>query len=221
MSKITLPQFSNRELTLSTINDFERKFDFYLIANELDDAKITEKVRVAHLRLSLDSALNDVIDNLKIDDLTVKKIFTALKSEMLPKENKAYNQYKFFDRVQKPNESFNEYIMEIKNLASKCNLGDKYDDIVKCRIVHGVKDTALKERLYRSPDLSLQEVINYCRASEDAKSKMGEVGTTTSSSHVFYMGTQTPHVTDTHVLSSRYTQGPSNMEFREPTNIKV
>uniref|UniRef100_A0A8D9FHR1 Peptidase A2 domain-containing protein n=2 Tax=Cacopsylla melanoneura TaxID=428564 RepID=A0A8D9FHR1_9HEMI len=164
---------SNKELA-----SFKRIFTFYLTANELDQKE--EKVKVAHLRMSLDEKLNDIIDNANITAITVEKIFDKLKTELMPKENVAYNQFLFFDRKQQPNESFNEFYMEIKALSSKCNFENKTDEILKCQIVHGVSNAGLKERLYRTPDLDLQEVVNYCRASEDAKLKLNGVGKSNS-----------------------------------------
>lgn len=94
---------------------------------------------------------------------------------MLPKTNTAYEQYKLFERVQTENEPFNEFYIDLLNIAHKCDFGDQLNTILKARIVFGINNKVLRERLLRNPDLSLTEVVNYCRASEDAKIKNSEI----------------------------------------------
>ncbi|KAL1447482.1 hypothetical protein WDU94_000605 [Cyamophila willieti] len=173
MTNLNLPKLTCNEISAVQIANFERQFEYYLVANELDSK--TEKVKIAHLRFALDNKLNDILDSLQLDQqtLTTKVIIRELKDNLLPKENDAYTQYTFFERKQESHESFNDFYMDIKNLSAKCNFGNKTDEILKCKIVHGIKDSMLKERLYRSPELKLSEVINHCRASEDAKLKLG------------------------------------------------
>lgn len=60
------------------------------------------------------------------------------------------------------------------NNAKNCEFGGQQESNLRARIVYGVKCPALQERLMRNPDLSLKEVINYCR-SEDAKNKSKEI----------------------------------------------
>lgn len=176
MNSITLPKYKFRDIESNKhLDRIEREFSYYLTANELEEK--ADSVKVAHLRLAFDSPTNDIIDMLKIENITVKKIFEELKKELMPKENLAYRQYQFFDKKQDEQETFNEFYIRIKDMASMCNFGNKTDEILKCKIVQGVKDEQLRERLYRTPELSLTEVISYCRASEDAKNKLNNVKT--------------------------------------------
>lgn len=70
---VKLPQLSSSNITSKELSDYQRRFNFYLSANEL--SKKEETVKVAHLRLGLDDRLNDLIDSSKFDPLTTAKVF--------------------------------------------------------------------------------------------------------------------------------------------------
>jgi len=53
-------------------------------------------------------------------------------------------------------------------MAKRCEFGELEDNLLKVRIVLGVNDHKLQERLLRTPDLSLDKIIDYCRATETA-----------------------------------------------------
>ncbi|XP_026688909.1 uncharacterized protein LOC113473526 [Diaphorina citri] len=167
-NKINLPTLRSTFATKKELIDFKRSFNCYLTANELDEK--SEAVRVAHLRCTLNDKLNDLIDKIT-GTITVEQIFKYLEEELIPKENTCFNQYCFFNRSQREKEAFNEYYLELDQLARLSNLGEKHDEILKARIVCGIYDPAMRERLMRAPDMTLKEVVNYCRMSEDAGKK--------------------------------------------------
>lgn len=160
-----------KKKTSNKINEFKRKFSFYLTANDLD--KKNDATKVAHLKLAL--PLNDLIDSFLIQNITVKKIFVKLSEELLPKSNISYEWYKFFGRKQEAHENFNEFYVDLINIGNKCEFGDQLDSNIKAIIIYGLNCKLLQEQLLHNPDMSLKEVVNYCRASEDAKINSQEI----------------------------------------------
>ncbi|KAL1446536.1 hypothetical protein WDU94_003534 [Cyamophila willieti] len=119
----------------------------------------------------MDDRLNDLVDSFNIKEVTVKKIFEKLKEELIPKANVSHERYKFFGRSQKDNETFNEYYIDLMNIAKNCEFDNQLESNLKAKIVYGIRCPALQERLLRNPGLTLKEVVNYCRSTEDAKKK--------------------------------------------------
>ena len=68
---------------------------------------------------------------------------------------------KFQQRVHKPNESLQDYITAVRNLAAECEFGDLCERQVCIQISNGVRDQKLKEKLWED-DLSLDDVIKRC-----------------------------------------------------------
>uniref|UniRef100_A0A8D8TR55 Peptidase A2 domain-containing protein n=1 Tax=Cacopsylla melanoneura TaxID=428564 RepID=A0A8D8TR55_9HEMI len=168
MSLVPLPRQTQSFQSLKELNAHKKQFQWYLTANELGGK--SEDVRVAHLRCALTDQMNEIVDKLN-EALTVDKIYDHIKGELLPKDNTCFNQFCFFNLTQKEGQPFNDYYLQLDSLGQQCNLGDKYDEVLKARLVCGLWDIGLKERLMRSPDMILKDMVNYCRVAEDAKNK--------------------------------------------------
>ena len=57
----------------------------------------------------------------------------------------------------------------LRTLASTCEFNDLKDGLIRDRIVCGIRNEALRERLLRIADLSLEKATDSCRASEQSK----------------------------------------------------
>lgn len=217
--KLPVKKFEKISFTLKELQDFKRSFELYLIAKELDEK--AEKIKCAHLRLLLGDKLNDAIDNIPVAELKLAKIFKHMEATFIPKTNAAYAQFKFFSRNQGKEEPFNEFYMDLhlQTLAAQCDFKEQEETVMKSRIVLGVGDKELKERLLRSPDLKLHEIVNYIRASEDAKEKVEEItnprnGCTNGNGHM------DEKVDDDHVMEIQHNRnaGKSNHSYSNFNN---
>ena len=86
-----------------------------------------------------------------------------------PKKNETVERYKFYTRAQGKDETFDKYLTELRILASTCNFGTILDSMLRDRIVVGIADSFLRERLLRESDLTLEKATQLCRASELSK----------------------------------------------------
>ena len=70
----------------------------------------------------------------------------------------------------KAGETIDQFITELKTRAKSCEFCDQHDSMIRDRIVFGVTDTWLKERLLReSSDLTLEKASSLCRAAKVSK----------------------------------------------------
>lgn len=199
---VPLPQFKLNNYSKKEVSEIKRKFELYLKATEL--SKKPKEVQVAHLRLCFDEKINDVIDNLQLEEPTVEELFKALEDRLSPKENACFQQLEFFKRTQKQGESFNEFYINLENIAKYCEFGEQKDSIIKMRVLIGIADQNLKERLFRNPELSLKDIVQHCKSAEEAKSKINAMNNDDSpitQSNLEIMGLQskfTPHNFSSH-----------------------
>lgn len=98
----------------------------------------------------------------------VKKIFNEIQ-QYYAKGNVIIEQFKFFRRYQEEGEAFDNFLRDIRNLAKRCEFGNLEENMVRIRLVLGVKDLGLQERLLRAPDLSLEKTIDHCKSAELAR----------------------------------------------------
>ncbi|XP_064614576.1 uncharacterized protein LOC135478234 [Liolophura sinensis] len=85
-----------------------------------------------------------------------------------PKKDETVERYHFFTRNQE-SESFDKYLTDLRILAATCNFGELHDSLIRDRIVCGISEIHLRERLLREADLTLDKCVHICRASEISK----------------------------------------------------
>lgn len=110
---------------------------------------------------------------LKKEDDTVKyeqliKLFDAY---FEPKQNELINAYNFNQRKQDQGETFDLFYTEIRRLVKNCNYKEQESRMLRDRIVIGVSDKKLQEKLLAINDLTLDKAVDMCRASELAKAQ--------------------------------------------------
>lgn len=86
-----------------------------------------------------------------------------------PKLNETVERYRFFMRDQGIDETVDKYVTDLRVLASICNFGQLKDSLIKDRIVCGTNNSALRERLLREENLTLDKCLKVCRAAELSK----------------------------------------------------
>ena len=77
-----------------------------------------------------------------------------------PRKNLTYDRHVFFTRNQNRNETIDQYVTDLRNKASTCDFGHLCDSLIKDRLICGVTDEAVRERLLRDADLTLAKAID-------------------------------------------------------------
>ena len=109
-------------------------------------------------------------DNIE-EKRTVTDLINAFDIYCRPKKIETVERFKFNMRVQ-GDEILEKYITDLKTLAMTCNFGELQDSLIRDRIVCGVKDTHLRERLLRTQELTLDKAIEIVRAVEVTKQSL-------------------------------------------------
>ena len=79
-----------------------------------------------------------------------------------------------FNSYNQTDETMDVYIRELKNRIACCNYMQGEDDMLCDRIVCGVRDDALRDRLLQTPNLTLEMCIERCRMSEHTSDQIKE-----------------------------------------------
>ncbi|XP_069619116.1 uncharacterized protein [Ranitomeya imitator] len=103
------------------------------------------------------------------DNLHLADIVQAFDKHCDPKKNETVERYKFFTRHQEDGENVDRYLTELRRLAETCGFGEIRDSLIKDRMVCGIKDSHLKERLLREEGMTLEKCMQICRAAELTK----------------------------------------------------
>ncbi|XP_028162798.1 uncharacterized protein LOC114354567 isoform X2 [Ostrinia furnacalis] len=121
----------------------------------------------------------DVILQFGEDAMCYLNLLKKFDDFFAPKRNVIYERFKFNARVQLQGERVDEFVTEIHRLAEHCEYGVLKTDLIRDRIVVGIADKSLSDRMLLKPDLTLEEAIQMGRQSEiqqeETKKMRGEV----------------------------------------------
>lgn len=82
-----------------------------------------------------------------IDEQKLSIIIGKFEEYFAPKNNISFERYVFFKIEQHEDESFNEFITRIKIQANKCEFGTLLEEMLKDKIVFGIKSTQIREKI--------------------------------------------------------------------------
>ena len=106
-------------------------------------------------------------------DLLIKKFQAHIVGEI----NETYERYKFNKRAQNQDESIDDYVSSLKELAKTCNFCDCLrDTLVRDKIVLGVTENSTRKVLLQRRNLTLRETVDICRGAEATRSQLRNIG---------------------------------------------
>ena len=76
---------------------------------------------------------------------------------------------------QQEGESIDDFVTELFRLAEHCSYGDFHDKLIRDRIVVGLLDKALSERMQLQEDLTLEKAVSQARQYEQVKQQQSTV----------------------------------------------
>ena len=85
------------------------------------------------------------------------------------KRNIIFERAKFNSRSQRAKESVDSFITDLYGLARYCNFGALKEELIRDRIVVGLQNRELSEKLQLDPNLALENATNLARQRETVK----------------------------------------------------
>ena len=74
--------------------------------------------------------------------------------------------HRFNTRNQKASETFQSYLVDLRNKADACELGDKKEEFIRDRNVVGISSDTVRKLLPQEADLILYKAVQICQLHE-------------------------------------------------------
>ena len=97
-----------------------------------------------------------------------------------PRKNIIMERHLFNSRVQGAGESFENFLSEVKVKATTCEFGNLHDELVRDRIVTGIKSSYIRKQLLKEPNLTMERAIQLCQIHEQTDRDAEEFGDKTA-----------------------------------------
>ena len=101
----------------------------------------------------------------------IEPLITKFEAYCSPKKNVTYERYLFFSCTQN-SRPIDAFVTDHRMKAKTCEFGTLHDSLIKDRIVCGIDNNSVRERLLRNNDLTLEVAINTVRAAETSKTQV-------------------------------------------------
>lgn len=155
--------FSKPELWTARLKRFER----YLSVSQAD--KKSEKERIDMLCYMMGEKAEEILSQV-MPTINATTTYEAVKekftSYFAPKKNVVFERYKFNLRSQQLEETVDSFVTSLYTLAETCDFGNLKDELIRDRIVIGIRNARTSERLQLMSDLTMSKALEVARQSE-------------------------------------------------------
>ena len=146
---------------------WKRRFELYRVASGLSDD--SKKKQVNSLLYCLGeqaevvlTSTNTSAEDRKVYDSVITKLYGFFKV----RKNVVFEQAHFNRRNQQQGESAEQYIIVLYELAEDCEYEALYSEMIRDRLVVGIRDITLSEQLHTNAELTLDKAKKIIRQRE-------------------------------------------------------
>ena len=115
---------------------------FFFAANDVS----TEDKKRAVVGAKHYAVLKGLTEN-KLEEKMFEELCTLMESHIRPALNVIHERFLFNTRDKKEDESISEYVTLLRKMSEHCNFEEKVNEHLRDRLVVGVKDEKIQERL--------------------------------------------------------------------------
>ncbi|XP_077553431.1 uncharacterized protein LOC144168294 [Haemaphysalis longicornis] len=155
---------------------WKRRFLRYRAASGLSDRP--KECQVDALVYLMGPQAEDIFNTFKLTTDEQKNFDAVLKGfqdYFIPRRNIIYERAKFNTRVQLDGESVEDFATALHALADSCNYGELREELIRDRLVVGLKNHKLSQTLQLDPSLDLMKALTITRQNEAVQQQQAEL----------------------------------------------
>ncbi|UYV72673.1 hypothetical protein LAZ67_10000267 [Cordylochernes scorpioides] len=147
---------------------WRKRFERYLVVSGMKKKEEADKIDL-FMYLMGDRA-DDIFRTFKFEKeeeaTKIDSVLKAFDSHFCVRKNIIYERAKFNSRIQEDREPVDEFIISLYKLADSCEFEGLHEQLIRDRIVVGVRDKALSERMQLDSELTLEKAVKMVRQQE-------------------------------------------------------
>ena len=162
-----------------------RRFQRFRQASGLSDKSSESQVNT--LVYTMGDAADDILSSFGLTDDEKKNYDTVVEKldrHFVKKRNVIFERARFNQRKQEEGESVDDFVTALFCLSEHCQYGNLREEMIRDRIVVGLRDSSLSEKLQLEADLTLEKALAFARQRESVKNQQKVVGADSSPPNV-------------------------------------
>ena len=147
-----------------------RRFQRFRVASGLSGKSSENQVNT--LVYTMGDAADDILASFGLTEEQSKTYDTVVEKfqgHFVKKRNVIFERAKFNQRKQEEGESVDNFVTALYGLSEHCQYGGLRDEMIRDRIVVGLRDSSLSEKLQLEADLTLEKAVTSARQREAVK----------------------------------------------------
>ncbi|UYV76611.1 hypothetical protein LAZ67_14001442 [Cordylochernes scorpioides] len=155
----------------STPNEWpkwRKRFERYLVVSGMK--KKEEAYKIDLFMYLMGDRADDIFRTFKFEKeeeaTKIDSVLKAFDSHFCVRKNIIYERAKFNSRIQEDREPVDEFITSLYKLADSCEFEGLHEQLIRDRIVVGVRNKALSERMQLDSELTLEKAVKMVRQQE-------------------------------------------------------
>ena len=180
------------------IEDYKERFDFYCTAHGIEGKQ--KALFLTRIGQKMYTKLKTWISPTSLSDLTLDEIVAKLKDRTSAETVEIAERYRFFKRLQQPEEAVIDHMSELRKLAKSCNFAKYLNTALHDQFVCGLRDSHVQQELLSVKNLTVAQALEKAQAMEAASRE----------ARAFQQsGCQEDQIKQTHLLSKATPQKAS------------
>lgn len=165
--------------SLGSLGPFDRNLEewpaycerviLYLDANKIEEDVQRRAVFLSACGSATYQLIRSLVSPSRPTEKSLDELFALVKEHLTPTTSTIIQCYIFNGRSQKEGESVAEFVAELRHIAQLCNFGPALEDMLRDRLVCGLRDDRVQRRLLAEPRLTLAKAFEVAQASEMAE----------------------------------------------------
>ncbi len=147
-----------------------RRFERFKTVSGLNEKE--GEYQVNSLIYTMGDKADDILTSLRLTAEQMEgydSVKEAFDEHFVGVRNIIYERAKFIRRCQEAGETAEQFITDVHRLAEHCNYGVLREEMIRDRIVVGIRDAKLLEKLQLNPKLDLATAMTQVRQHEERK----------------------------------------------------
>ena len=126
---------------------YVERMDQYFLANDVNEARKKRAILLSVVGDKTYKLIRDLVAPDKPMDKLYQELVDLLTSHLDPKPSMIVERFKFNSRFRRDGETVAQFLAELRNLARYCDYGQSLDDMLRDRLVCGINDGKIQQRL--------------------------------------------------------------------------
>jgi len=156
---------------------YTEALEHYFIANEITEAPKKKSILLSVCGTPTYKLIRSLAAPTKPGDMTYDDLVKLVLEYYQPQKSVIVERFKFNSRNRRSGESVAQFVAELRRLSEYCEFGRMLDDMIRDRLVCGINDTKIQERLLVEPQLTLTKATKLAQSMEFAEKDAADIST--------------------------------------------